>query len=154
MAITANIQNAMRIFKYNPNATKWLPKTSLKNATVSFEKTANGIQKVVTRNDGQVITGHYTFNGELTGAIQKSRNGWMETFFGGQGYDKVISIHNNKGESITRLGHRNNPNRYLDTYVKNGRQIWDDNAFNRLKNEVQSAKKMPQWLEELTAQWK
>ena len=49
MVSTASIQNAMRIFKYNPKATGWIPKQSFKNAEVIFEKTPTGIKKVVNK---------------------------------------------------------------------------------------------------------
>lgn len=161
MAVTATIQNAMRIFKYNPKATKWLPKTNLKNATVSFEKVfAEGkpvaIQKVVTRADGQVLRGNFDLAGNLTGASQVTSKGSIITTFGSENYDKVIDITTKNGENITRLTHRNRPQSFLDSYSSKNGIRGDGNytaEYNRLRAEVQNAPKRPQWLEDLVKEW-
>lgn len=58
MVAVATIRNAVKFFRSNPSATRWIPKTNLKNATVVFEKrflegehgekVFCGIDKVVT----------------------------------------------------------------------------------------------------------
>ena len=165
MANLASIKNALQIFK-TTNATKWAPKTNLKNATVSFEKrfltgvngekVFCGIDKVVTRADGQVIRGHYTQDGILTGCLQQSNKGSIETVFGGQNYDKVVSIKTNTGESITRLGHKGRPQSFVDTFKrKDGIYAQGNftNDYNRLRSEVQNATKYPDWLQEIVDKW-
>lgn len=156
MVSTASIQNAMRIFKYNPKATRWIPKQSFKNAEVIFEKTPTGIKKVVTRADGQVIKGNFNLAGELSGVVQKTRNGEIATHFGGTNYDKTIQITSNNGESIMRLTHKNRPQSFLDSYTpRNGinREGNYTAEYNRLRAEVQNTPKRPQWLEDLVKQW-
>lgn len=159
MALTGTIQNAVRLFANSPSATRWFPKTSCKNATVAFEKrfltgkngekVYCGIDKVVTRADGQVIRGHYTQQGLLTGATQKSNSGIIETSFGAQNYDKIVSIHTNQGESITRLTHKSRPESFVDTFKRNdGIYAQGDytSDFNRLRQEVQKTK-YPDWIQ-------
>lgn len=166
MAVAATIKNAVRILGNTPNATRWVPKTNLKNATVAFEKkfltgingekVFCGIDKVVTRADGQVIRGHYTPEGLLKGCLQKSNKGIIETTFGAQNYDKVVSIHTNAGESITRLGHKGRPQSFIDTFKQsNGIYAQGDftNEYNRLRAEVQNAPKYPDWLQKIVDQW-
>ena len=164
MANVATISNAVRLFGSNPNALRWVPKQGFKNATVAFEKKFLtgmngerifcGIDKVVTRADGQVIRGHYTPEGLLTGALQKSSFGTIETTFGAQNYNKVTSIFTNSGENITRLGHKGRPHSFIDTYKRsNGIYAQGDftNEYNRLRAEVQNKK--PAWIQELIKKW-
>ena len=91
MANLASIQNALQIFK-TTNATKWAPKTNLKNATVSFEKIVEknldgkeyfaGIKKVVKRADGQELTGFFSPGGTLKETTQHTSGGKITTLFG------------------------------------------------------------------------
>ena len=165
MANLASIENALQIFK-TTNATKWVPKTNLKNAIVSFEKRLLtgvngkkvfcGIDKVVTRADGQVIRGHYTPDGILTGGLQQSNKGSIETVFGGQNYDKVVSINTTAGESITRLGHKGRPQSFVDTFKRKGgiyTQGNFTNDYNRLRSEIQNTPKYPDWLQGIVNKW-
>lgn len=162
-----NINSAMRMFKYSQNATKWVPKQNFKNATVVFEKKfvtgengekiLTGIDKVVTRADGQVVRGHYTTDGLLTGSLQKSSSGTIETNFGCQNYDKITTITTSAGDTITRLGHKGRPQSFIDSYhPKNGIPSEGNysDAFNRLKAIVQNPKKYPTWLQDLINQWR
>ena len=166
MAAVATIKNAVKILSNSPSATRWIPRTNLKNATVAFEKKfltgANGekvfcgIDKVVTRADGQVIRGHYTPEGLLTGCLQKSSKGTIETTFGAQNYDKVVSIHTNAGESITRLGHKGRPQSFVDTFKRSDGIYAQGNFtddYNRLRTEVQNPPKYPDWLQKIVNQW-
>ena len=166
MVVSATITNAVKILSKSPNALRWVPKTNLKNATIAYEKkfitglygekVFCGIDKVVTRADGQVIRGHYTPDGLLTGCLQKSNKGWIETSFGAQNYDKVVTIQTKAGESITRLGHKGRPHSFVDTY-KGSSGIYAQGNFtddyNRLRNEVQKAPKYPDWLQEIINRW-
>lgn len=164
--VAININTAMRMFKYNPKATSWIPKQNFKNATVKFEKTFStgengekiftGIDKVVTRADGQVIRGCYTTDGLLSSCTQKSSAGTIETVFGGQNYDKITTITTSAGDTITRLGHRGRPQSFLDSYHPKNGIAGDGNysdVFNRLKATVQNPPKRPAWLQDLINQW-
>lgn len=103
MANLASIKNALQIFK-TTNATKWAPKTITKS-NVIFEKTFSkslvdgkeywdGFKKVVTREDGQVLTGFFDTNGVLKRCVQKSGGGTISTSFD-------LFNHRNKNVSIT-----------------------------------------------------
>lgn len=152
---------ALNVFRKLPKAVSYTPKQNFKNATVKFEKIFStgtngekvlwGIDKVVTRADGQVIRGHYTPDGVRIGCTQKSGTGTIETAFVGQNYDKVTTI-TSGGESITRLGHKGRPQSFLDSYTKGGITHSGDysNEFNRLKAAVQAPKlKCPDWIHDL-----
>ena len=160
MANLASIKNALQIFK-TTNATKWLPKTNLKNATVAFEKKtfkdgSYQIVKHVRRNDGQKLKGIFNQDGTLYACHQKTDKGFIETMFGGVNYDKTTSIRTNDGEYIMRLGHKGRPQAYLDAYQgKDGfcREGKFDETFNRMRTEVQSAK-TPEWIQKILEQCK
>ena len=160
MANLASINNALQIFK-NTNATKWFPKTNLKNATVSFEKKAfkDGsyqIVKHVDRNDGQKLKGIFYSDGSLSSVQQKTDKGLIETAFGGTPYNKTTRIWSNNGEYIARLGHKGQPQRYFDAYQgQDGiqRQGKFEETFNRMKEEVQGAK-TPEWIQKILEQCK
>lgn len=166
MVLAAKIGNAVRLFGNNPNALRWVPKTGAKNATVAFEKrfltgingekVYCGIDKVVTRADGQVIRGHYTTDGLLTGVTQLSNAGRIETSFGAQNYDKIVNITTNAGETITRLTHKNRPQSFLDTFHSNGIYGQGDYTadYNRLRAEVQNAPQHPKWLQDIVNKWR
>lgn len=137
------------------------------SATVAFEKTFLtgingekaycGIDKVVTRADGQVIRGHYTTDGHLTGATQLSNAGRIETFLGAQNYDKVVTINTNAGETITRLTHKNRPESFIDTFKRSDGVYAQGNYtadYNRLRSKVQNAPQYPKWLQNIVKQWR
>lgn len=161
MAITATVQNAIKVFKNNPGATRWLPKTNLKNATVAFEKKSFNdgsfkIIKHVRRNDGQELKGVFYPDGSLSSVQQKTEKGLIETAFGGIPYDKTTRIWSNDGEYIARLGHKGQPQRYVDAYQgRNGicKEGKFDETFNRMREEVQSAK-TPKWIQNILEQCK
>ena len=160
MANLASIKNALQIFK-TTNATKWAPKTNLKNATVYFEKkTFNDgsykIVKHVNRNDGQKLEGIFYPDGSLSSVQQKTNKGLIETAFGGTPYNKTTRIWTDNGEYIARLGHKGQPQRYFDAYQgQDGiqRQGKFNETFNRMKEEVQGAK-TPEWIQKILEQCK
>ena len=90
-----SIKVAMKLFEQMPGATKWVPRQGFKNANICYKKRfaagkAVGIDKVVTRNDGVKVIGHYSLNGDCTGSTLTSARGKIETNFGAQNFDKVI----------------------------------------------------------------
>lgn len=158
-----SIKVAMKIFKQMPNATKWVPRQGFKNAQVSYEKrfigeTLVGIDKVVTRTDGVKVAGHFDLNGNLTGSTLASTRGKIETNFGAQNYDKVVHINTNLGDEFTRLGHKGQPERFVDCYGNNSKRYnyIDDNGntYKKLVDYVISGKnKFSQIIEEVRKQW-
>jgi len=155
MAKAALIENALQIFK-NTNATKWVPKTNLKNATFWFEKKAFNIVKHVDRNDGQELKGIFNLDGSLAYVHQKTNKGLIETAFGGTPYDKTTRMWTNNGEYFARLGHKGRPQSYFDAYQgQDGiqRQGKFDEIFNRMREEIQGAK-TPEWIQKILEQCK
>lgn len=160
--MSISIKNAIRMFKYMPKATKWVPQQSFRNATVSFEKrfsggTLAGYDKVVKRADGTVVTGHYTREGLLGGATYSSNRGKIETSLGAQNYDKVTQIVTNRGDEFTRLGHKADPGRYIDFYGNSSTMynaIDDKGAMYKKLVEYVKSDSRPSWLKELIAEWR
>ena len=161
MANLASIKNALQIFK-TTNATKWVPKTNLKNATVYFEKkpyVAGKFQivKHVDRKDGQKLTATFYQDGSLFTVQQKTKKGLIETAFDDENrYDKITRMWTNNGEYFTRFGHKGRPQSYFDAYKgQDGiqRQGKFDETFNRMKEEVQGAQ-TPEWIQKILEQCK
>ena len=158
-----SIKVAMKLFEQMPGATKWVPRQGFKNADICYKKRfaagkAVGIDKVVTRNDGVKVIGHYSLNGDLTGGTLTSARGKIETNFGAQNFDKVIHINTNLGEEFTRLGHKGQPERYIDCYGNSSKRYdyIDDkgNTYKKLVDYVKNGNdKFSQLIEELKKQW-
>lgn len=147
--VKINIDAAIRKFQAHPNAVKWYPEQDFKNVKVAFEKqfvrgnVFTGIDKVVKRADGQVLRGHYTPDGILTGSLQKSSSGTINTCFGGQKFDKVTTITTSAGDTIIRLGQKGRPQSFIDSYHPKYGIPGDGNfsdMFNRLKTIVQNSR--------------
>ena len=136
------VARALQLFK-DAGVKAWEPLTKAKNVTVRFEKTGefNGIpqfNKIVKRKDGSIITGHFSGT-YCTGADEVNAMGKISTSFGAQNYDKVTQIIMNDGRYINRLGHKNQPQRFIDCYGDTHKQYdyCQDNGltFNRLLSE-------------------
>ena len=159
------LTTAVKIFNSVPNSAKWTPMQTFKNCTVSFEKrflkglngesVFTGIDKVVTRNDGTVVRGHYTKGGLLTGTKLETKRGFIETSFDAQNYDKITKIQTKVGDDFTRLGHKGEPDRYIDFYGNKTKRydcINDNGAtYKKLVDYVKTSDNIPAWIQKMMA---
>ena len=113
-------QTAKTVMKWLDNGATWTPQQNLKHCTVSYKKigtSQNGeplYQKIVTRDNGTTVIGHFDGNG-CYGTTEKNVRGVIDTSFGAQNYDKVVSVQTSAGDMITRLGHTDRSG-FVDTY--------------------------------------
>jgi len=121
------LRTAAEMFKAMPDMVRYVPKQNFKNCIVSFEKIApNRIDKIVTRKDGTTIAGHFGIELNqcpfkapekfLGGVTLNTARGRIAYSYGAQNYDKVVQLDTYLGDHLTRLGHKNNPKCFTDTF--------------------------------------
>lgn len=68
------VNTAVRLFKENPNLSKYIPEQSLDNAIVKYVKNNDTIQKIATRKDGVEVIGTFK-NGKVVSTDIDSAKG-------------------------------------------------------------------------------
>lgn len=101
-----NLAKANQIFSSMKGAAKWTPKTLPNGTKVSYVNKGNGvIEKIVERTNGTTIKSTFD-NGGLVGVMEKNAKGSIEHYFGAANYDKMIKVSTDRGDDLTRLGHK------------------------------------------------